>query len=82
MQKETIELISSQTMIDNNELIEKTYISCGEDIIKTICTLMEKENNVILAPEHTRKRNVFDDVREILDEKARIYQNLITNKST
>lgn len=82
MQKEIMDLISSQTMIDDSELIEKVYNSCGGDVIKTICTIMQQENNVTLAAEHTRKRNVFDDVREILDEKARIYQKLISDKST
>lgn len=82
MQKEIIELISIQTMINDNELIEKIYNSCKEDVIKTICKLMEQENNITLVPEYVKKRNVFDDVREILDEKARIYQNLISSKST
>lgn len=74
------DLIMNQTGINDKNLIEKIYFEYKSDTVKTILKLLEIE-----LPVRTEKiRNVFDDFREILDEKDTIFQEFLTkqNKST
>ena len=69
-----IEMISKQTNIKDNILIEKTYFECNSDICKTICKLLNVKDK------EEKPKTVFDDLRTICDEKAVIFQKIL--KST
>lgn len=74
------DLIINQTGINDKNLIEKIYFEYKSDTVKTILKLLE----VKLPVRIEKTRNVFDDFREILDEKDTIFQEFLTkqNKST
>lgn len=71
---ELFDIISKQTGITDSLLIERTYYECDSDSTKTIYKLMEIE-----LPELREKkpRDVFDDLREICDQKDTIFQDIM-----
>lgn len=73
MDVETKEVIAKQTNIEDIILIEKTYYECGGDVGATILKLM----NVAYKEKPKPVRTQFDEYREILDEKAMIYQQIL-----
>lgn len=69
---ELIDIIKSQTNIDDNLLIERTLMECKEDVTKTILTLIN------LLPEEPQKEPTDLDIfREILNEKDKIYHEVM-----
>lgn len=71
MDKETIAIIKNQTQEKDELHIERVYYQCGADIVKTIMTLSDIKDNTPIK-EHT---SIFDGIREIVDEKEKIYHN-------
>lgn len=71
---ELFDIISKQTGITDHLLIERTYYECDSDSTKTIYKLMEIE-----LPElrERKPRDVFDDLREICDQKDMIFQDIM-----
>lgn len=69
---EMIEIIKSQTDIDDTLLIERTLMECKEDISKTILTLMN-----LLPKEIQKEPTQIDLFREILNEKDKIYHEIM-----
>jgi hypothetical protein len=71
---ELFNIISKQTGIDDFLLIERAYYECDSDTTKTIFKLLEIE-----LPElrNKRSRDVFDDLRDICDEKDTIFQEVL-----
>jgi len=65
MDKEILSAIKKQTDIEDDLLIEKTYYEKRCDIGETILTLM----NIPYKKKPMKARTVFDDVREICDDK-------------
>ena len=74
---EVINIIQSQTNIDDVIYIERTLMECNNDVTKTILKLMN------LLPEAVDKEPTDIDVfREILNEKDKIYHEVMDkNKS-
>lgn len=70
---ELFEIISKQTGVNDLLLIEKTYYECNSDDVKTIYKLLEIE----LPPMKEEKRTLFDDLRQICDEKDTIFQEIM-----
>jgi hypothetical protein len=66
-----IEMISKQTNIKDNILIEKTFFECNSDVYNTICKLLD------VKEKEEKPRTVFDDLRMICDEKAVLFQNIL-----
>jgi hypothetical protein len=67
-----IEIIQSQSGIDDKLLIERTFMECNNDISKTILKLMN------LLPQEVHKEPTDIDIfREILNEKDRIYHDVM-----
>jgi hypothetical protein len=67
-----IEIIQSQSGIDDKLLIERTFMECNNDITKTILKLMN------LLPQEVHKEPTDIDIfREILNEKDRIYHDVM-----
>ena len=66
-----IEIISQQTNIKDVLLIEKVYYECDSDVCRTIYKLLN------LHEKEEKAKTVFDDLREICDEKAVIFQNIL-----
>lgn len=80
---ETICLISKQTGLNDLIYIERVYYECDRDEIKTIVKLMDRP--YALTNEEKRPRTMFDDIRQICDEKDTIFQEMLSkqkNKST
>lgn len=69
---EIIDIIKSQTDIDDSLLIERTLMECNQDISKTILTLMN-----LLPQEIQKEQTDIDIFREILNEKDRIYHEVM-----
>lgn len=75
---EVIEIIKSQTNIDDSLLVERTLMECNEDVTKTILTLMK-----LLPKEIQKEPTDIDLLREILNEKDKIYHEVMEkNKQT
>lgn len=72
MDKESIEIIKSQTGMSDELQIERIFYECDSDIVKTIMKISNINDNTITQ---TRENNIFDNIRAIVDEKERIYQN-------
>lgn len=69
---ELINIIKSQTDIDDNLLIERTLMECKEDVPKTILMLMN-----LLPKEIQKEPTDIDLFREILNEKDKIYHEVM-----
>jgi hypothetical protein len=70
---ELFDIISKQTGVNDLLLIEKTYYECNSDNVTTIYKLLEIE----LPEIKQEKRTIFDDLREICDEKDTIFQEIM-----
>lgn len=66
------EMIRTQTSVTDNVLIERTYHECKGDIVQTIMKLSN-----LVSVEKEKTRNMFDELREILDAKDAILQDKI-----
>lgn len=74
---ELIDIIKCQTSIDDTLFIERTLMECNNDVPKTILKLMN------LLPDEIQKEPTDIDVfREILNEKDRIYHEVMDKKRT
>lgn len=69
---EVIEIIKSQTNIDDHLLVERTLMECKEDVPKTILTLLN-----LLPKEVQKEPKDIDLFREILNEKDKIYHEVM-----
>jgi hypothetical protein len=80
MSADTFELISKQTGVEDMLLVERTYYECASDEVKTIFKLMDIAVPATRTELRKKERTVFDDLREICDEKDIIFQNVLANK--
>jgi hypothetical protein len=72
---ELVEMIRTQTNIDDVLFIERRLMECNNDVPKTILSLMN------LLPEEIKKEPTdFDVFREILNEKDKIYHEVMDKK--
>ncbi len=72
VKNEFIDIIHSQTNIDDLLYIERTLMECNNDVSKTILKLLN------LLPEEVKKEPTDIDVfREILNEKDKIYHEVM-----
>lgn len=69
---ELIDIIKSQTDIDDKLLIERTLMECKEDVATTILKLMN-----LLPKEIQKEPTDIDIFREILNEKDKIYHDVM-----
>ena len=69
---EFIDIIKSQTDIDDKLLIERTLMECKEDVATTILKLMN-----LLPKEIQKEPTDIDIFREILKEKDKIYHDVM-----
>jgi hypothetical protein len=67
-----IEIIRSQTNIDDVLFIERKLMECNNDVPKTILTIMN-----LLPKEIKKEPTDFDVLREILNEKDKIYHEVM-----
>lgn len=77
MDKEIIDIIKSQTGVSDELQIERVFYECNSDIVKTIMKISNINDNTSVRK---KENNVFDNIRAIVDEKEKIYQN--RNKGT
>jgi hypothetical protein len=69
---ELVEIIRSQTNIDDILFIERKLMECDNDVPKTILSLMN-----LLPKEIKREPTDIDVLREILNEKDKIYHEVM-----
>lgn len=72
-QEELFKIISEQTGEKDLLVVEKTYYECNSNEIDTIFKLM----NISPPIKKEKPRTVFDDLREICDEKDYIFQQIM-----
>lgn len=77
MDKEIIDIIKSQTGVSDELQIERVFYECNSDIVKTIMKISNINDNTSVRK---KENNVFDNIRAIVDEKEKLYQN--RNKGT
>lgn len=70
--KEAIYIIGKQTDIDDPVLIERILMECNNDIAQAILKLLGSNDKV----EEPQEPTVFEQIRNILNEKDAIYQTL------
>lgn len=71
MNADVLSIIKNQTQVQDDVHIERIYYECQGDVIKTIIEL-----SGIKIPKHQEKpKTLFDDIREIVNEKESIYHN-------
>lgn len=75
--QEEIDIIASQTGVDDKLSIERIFMECHNDTSLTIIKLM----NLVVEEPKTRETTVFDDIRIILNEKDAIYHDIMNNKA-
>jgi len=72
-----IQFISNQTQITDLIEVEKEYMKNKGDITATIISLLGLSSTI---KEFSKPKTVFDDVREIFDEKEELYRiNMAAN---
>lgn len=69
MDKELLSVIKKQSNVDDDLLVERVYYETGQDVGATVLKLC----NIEYPEPKTKIRNVFDDVREICDDKDNNY---------
>lgn len=72
-----IDIIASQTGIDDKLHIERVFMECRNDISSTIIKLM----NLIEKKRPVVEPNVFDEIRVILNEKDALYHDIMARKA-
>jgi hypothetical protein len=77
---EVFDRIAIQSGIDDVLLIERTFYECDSDEIKTIFKLMQIEMPKQKHEKNPRERTLFDDLRDICDEKDTMFQEILKNK--
>jgi len=66
-------IIANQTGINDMEIIKEKYKQNDNDVTKTIYSLL----NIDLPNLRLKKpRNIFDEIRDIFDEKDNLYQEI------
>lgn len=78
--QQTLKLISKQTGVDDLFIVEKAFCECKENELQTIFKLMGMEMPQVRGVKLDHEKTVFDDVRQICDDKDVVFQNRI--KST
>lgn len=77
-----ITLISSQTGIKDEVLIKRVLCECENDIAGSIIKLLDIQYRVDDRSNEVREPTVFDQIRGILDEKDRIFHDVMKPKPT
>jgi hypothetical protein len=74
-------LISHQTGIKDDVLIKRVLCECQNDIARTIIKLLDIQNRIDQHSEDDVKEpTVFDRIRGILDDKDRIFHEVMKPK--
>ena len=71
MDRDVITIIKNQTEIEDEVYIERIYYESKGDLIATIMKL----SNIEPPKVDVKPKTIFDDIREIVDEKENIYHN-------
>lgn len=66
------DMIRNQTNVHDMVLIERTYMECENDVVKTIMKLSN-----IVSKETVKTPTIFDELRTILDAKDAVLQDKI-----
>ena len=73
---EEIDIISSQTGEDDKLYIERVFMECGSDVSKTIIKILNIDTKVEI-----KEKTVFDEIRQILNEKDALYFDMMAKKT-
>lgn len=77
-----ISLISAQTGIKDEVLIKRVLCECKNDIASSIIQLLDIQYRVEIKSDEEKEPTVFDQIRGILDEKDRIFHDIMKPKPT
>lgn len=70
------EIIMDQSGNTDHIYVEKVYYECNQDVGETICRLQNLKTQPVKPTTTTR----FDEIREILEEKDRIFSKILDQK--
>lgn len=73
MDIETKNIIADQTGQTDLIIIEKIFFECNGDVGACVLKLL----NISYDEKHKQPYTKFDEIRTILDEKEKIYQNIM-----
>lgn len=73
-----IDIISKQTGIEDTVYIERVYIESKRSIADTIMKLMEYD---YCKEPIEKEKTVFDDIREVVAEKEKLFIQVMKNKN-
>ena len=73
---EDYNIIASQTGVSDMLVIEKTFMECNNDTSKTILKLMD----MLPAEAEPKEPTHIEMFRTILDEKEKIYHDVMSGK--
>lgn len=76
-----IDIIISQTGIQDKLYIEKVLIECNNNISSAIIKLMYPTDNENTEHKTSQEPTVFEQIREILNDKEKVYYDLINKKN-
>lgn len=68
------DIIASQTGVDDKLLIERTFMECNNDTTRTILKLL----NMLPQEQEPKEPSDIDVFRAILDEKDKIYHDVMS----
>lgn len=76
--QDMIDIVKSQTDVQDEDYILTVFEECKKDIVKTIMTLSKIQH----APKrNTTTPSVFDEIRAIVDEKEQLFFELRSKQS-
>lgn len=58
--------------------VEKVFFECNQDVGDTICKLQDLKS----VPRESATKTRFDEIREILEEKEKIFRKVIDRKKS
>jgi hypothetical protein len=73
-----VDIIAHQTGLNDTLYIERVLIECNNDIAMTILKLMGATTK---TAEVVKEPSAFEQIRMILDEKEKLFYDVMANKS-
>ena len=68
-----IDIIMSQTNVDDRLYVERVFMECENDISQTVIKLM----NLKVEDKPKKEPTIFENIRKILNEKDNIYHDVM-----
>jgi hypothetical protein len=71
---QTIDIIMSQTNVEDRLHVERVYMECENDVPQTVIKLM----NLDVEKKPQKEPTIFEHIRKILNQKDTIYHDMMS----